>query len=264
MSLLSGAVVVDAEGRVAASWPRGTELARIDAGNDASIRLELPGGAAIVLRRHDGATGWFRFARAFVHEVRSPLNALAIYLDLASARLKPGAPKPPTATPIDEVLEKATNQVRRIDELLKAFGILWSPADLAPEATPADANETDLAHMVRVAVRFGENAAMRLSVRIEADLCDRARVQSSASDLADALVVLLVEAMEGAGAGEREAMGEGVVQLRLHDDGGVRLELRARRGDGQPVASYVKGERALIAAGASVERIPGGVMGVFR
>lgn len=255
-------MVVDAEGRVAAAWPSGGELVRLDAGEATSVRLELPGGAALVLRRHDGAVGWYRFARAFVHEVRSPLNALAIYLELAATRVKPGATPGPTPTPIDELLEKASHQVRRVDDFLKAFGVLWSPEDLSTDPPQGDTAEADLAHMVRVAVLFGEKAAMRLSVHIESEICESATVKARASDLADALVVLLVEAMEGA---EGRDEGQGAVRLRLQSSAaGVRLEVRAMTASGTAVPTLVKGERALVAVGASVDRLSDGVVGVFR
>jgi len=133
-----------------------------------------------------------RLVRAFLHEARSPLNALAIYLDLLTTRVAgmPGPPGRPDAAP-DRLVGRAQDQVRRLEELLSLFG---------DAAAPRREDGADLARTARAVGRFAAHEAVRLGCRLDVDAPGPAPVGVEPSRLSEALTELalrIVRAPEG-------------------------------------------------------------------
>jgi hypothetical protein len=178
---IRSAAVVDRSGNVLASagpdeasWTESPGIARVP----------LPDGNFLATRADGGEAAWSSFARAFVHEARSPLNALVIYLELLSPRL-PHAEGRSNVAP-ERVLAKAQEQVRRVEDLLRTFSELWAPRG----------NVADLAAIVRAATRFSEHQAIRKSLRFSQQVCKTAFVPVSPGVATDAVVALLSDALE--------------------------------------------------------------------
>lgn len=133
-------------------------------------------------RPPDREDPWERFARAFVHEARSPLNALGIYLELLAPR--EGGPPPSAAAQPARLVERAQDQVRRVGELLAFFSDLWSPKSDRP---------ADLASLGRAAGRLATHEAVRHNLVWESRVPDGLVVPLLAkpSALAHGLLLLL-------------------------------------------------------------------------
>jgi hypothetical protein len=184
-SSFASALVLDPEGRIVAGMGDHPEEGPLE--GPGVERVQLPDGGFLITRRAAPDAAWSRFSRAFIHEARSPLNALTIYLELLNTRLVKGAStavQRPEAAP-DRVLSKANDQVRRIEELLRAFGELWG----------ARGDNSDFAEILRSACRFAEHEALRHSVQLTHAICPMAVVACSPMLLADATVTLLGAAL---------------------------------------------------------------------
>lgn len=208
---LAGAVVLDAQGRIQARI--GSEVPFDDlADGQTSERVPLPGGGWLVGVRPAIEQPWARFVRAFIHEARSPLNALAIYLEVMAGRAGGDAEAGKT---IASVLERAQSQIRRLDDLLRLFGGL---------AAPRPEDGTDLVPLVRAAGRFAAHEASRRGLRLDVVLPDGVTVPlaADAGAVADALVALLATALlvpEGSELRLELLVGEGEARLRLDSPG---------------------------------------------
>lgn len=178
----SSAIVVDAQGRVLAAAGEGLPAPLEGPGVE---RHALPGGGFLITRTLPADDAWPKFSRAFVHEARSPLNALAIYLELLVPRPDRPAREPrPEASP-ERILGKANDQVRRIEELLRAFGELWG----------VRGDNADLAEITRAACRFAEHEALRHGVQLTHEVVPHATIDCSPALVADAVVQLLSGAL---------------------------------------------------------------------
>jgi signal transduction histidine kinase len=201
-------------------------------------RVALPGGGYLIARTQPASDAWPRYARAFIHEARSPLNALAIYLELLSSRLASAIPKDrPEASP-DRILAKANDQIRRVEELLRSFGELWG----------ARGEKTALSEMVSAASRFSEHEALRLGLTFSSTVVPGIVVGCSPRPVADALVLLL-------GAVFR-APPESQVAVSLSPQGERAVALSVEVISAQPPAVDLlqAGAEALRLAGGRVER----------
>lgn len=151
-----------------------------------------------------GAEGWRRFARGFVHEVRSPLNALLIYLELLGR--EEGAARPPGSPALTA---RSRDQALRIEEYLKTFLVLW--------AAPSE-GDADLAELLRAALVIASHECRRCGCTLESTLPERLPVAVAPAGAADLLVRLLSAAIAPGRA----------VQVTLETDGvEARLTVRA-------------------------------------
>lgn len=182
---------------------------------------------------------WERFARAFVHEARSPLNALGIYLELLAPK-EAGAQRP-GAQPA-RLVERAQDQVRRVTDLLACFSDLWAPR--------AGREGVDLAALGRAAGRFAQHEAVRQNVGWTSSIADGLVVPVAAppSALAHALLLLL----DGALAVPAESTLELTIAAAAPQ---LRLAVSPPPDDSLTAA----GLAAFVALGASVERSGAGL-----
>lgn len=241
-STFASAVVVDSQGRVIAGIGEKSETGPLE--GPGVERVQLPDGGFLVTRMSAPDTAWSRFSRAFIHEARSPLNALAIYLELLNARLVTGMTSPgkrPEAAP-DRILSKANDQVRRIEELLRAFGELWG----------ARGESSDFAEILRSACRFAHHEAMRHGVQLSHAICPMAVIACSPIQLADATVTLLGAALR--------APAETTVDVTLVIEGREAvLSVRFAGGPSEIQALLQPGADALRATGGKVVLQPHGL-----
>ena len=140
---------------------------------DGTVRRDLPGGLTMVATPHpDEARN--AFARALVHELRSPLNALGIYVDLLSRPADAGDGGPTAA----QLAEKAQGQIRRLDELLQTFLSLASPTDV------------DLTTIVTSFVRLAKHESMRRGGSLTLHADGSLPVRAEAAPVVDAIIRL--------------------------------------------------------------------------
>lgn len=238
-------VVVDASGRVVGGL--GENGAEGPLEGPGIERTALPGGGFLIARRSVPSDAWSRYARAFVHEARSPLNALAIYLELLSNRLA-GSPPPERreASP-DRILTKANEQIRRVEELLRSFGELWGTR----------AETTNLSEMVSAVARFSEHEAHRLGLTFAAEVAPQLAIGTPSGAMADALVLLL-------GAVFR-APPESHIAVRLAQrDDRVALSVDVTRSPVGAAAELLRpGAEALRAVGGVVDMREASVTALF-
>jgi signal transduction histidine kinase len=232
---LASAVVVDAQGRpVATAGDPGAAAVLEGPGVE---RTPIPGGGFLVTRAAADDEAWSRFSRAFIHEARSPLNALAIYLELLGTRLSEASPKDrPDATP-DRIFAKANDQIRRIEDLFRAFGELWG----------ARGEGTDLAEMLRAACRFSEHEALRHGLQMSYEICAHAPIAAAPGLVADAVVLVLAGALR---APQDTRIHLSLQNVRTQE---VELQVDLMQGPGTLVELLRPGAERLRAAGGRVE-----------
>lgn len=247
MSGISCAVVLDAEGRLVAS--KGLPADRADealerllararsssshtlsdrsdesntsatvstapsAGGLVVSDLPLPEGGAAVVQEFDATQAWSRFTRAFLHDLRGPLNSQNLYLELLRNRLHQQNAMTPD---VEKCLSRIQEQVGRMDGLCREFSALSTTADT--DESRAGEDESDVDVLCRAAARFAGTVTKRkdLSLRFEGASGRLLAVESV--KFGEALVVLL------GGALDAPAESELVFSLNA-DEQGVRLIL---------------------------------------
>ena len=151
---------------------------------------------------------WGRLAHALSHEIRGPLNALGLYVELLTMQREPDANAAFSA--------KAREQVQRVDQLLGDLLLLWAPSHEGP---------ADLSTIVSVALRLAGRDGRRRGDWISADVTPGLRVRVAP----DAAVDLVVGALAAA-----DATGQRASVRLVRTDDGVRLEVLAKGIDAQP------------------------------
>jgi signal transduction histidine kinase len=202
--------------------------------DDGTVRWSLPGGLSMVATPRP-ETARVALAKAFVHELRSPLNALGMYLDLLS---RSGNKPESGATPV-QLTERSQQQIQRMDELLIACLSLTSSDD-----------RVDLSMFLKSLVRLAGHESMRLggSLRLSAD--EPLLVRAHMCAVLDALCGLL-EAIWSQSVQEQ-------VTLRVTGvAGAVRLEVDGIRLEAAPLTAPFE------AAGARLESENGRLTAIF-
>ncbi len=185
-------------------WPKRLEvLSSLEGGRGGRVDLWVAGRAlraefervgdvvlAIVCEPAPAQDAFSRLAEGLVHDARSPLNALALQLEVVSDRLR-------TANYVVDSLEKSLasmrTQIGRIDALLKRFLQFASPS-------PEPAKMVDLADALSRAVEVCTHDARRHGVKIETQL-ERVAISAQASSLAPALLRLVMEGIDSSRSG---------------------------------------------------------------
>jgi signal transduction histidine kinase len=208
----------------------------------------MPDGGVLAVSAAGPDPAWSRFARAFVHETRSPLNALAIYLELVGTRQGNGQDGKGDPA-LQRILTKAQDQVRRVDELLRIFSELWAPRG----------DVTNLAAIVRAAARFSQHEAIRRGFVLKQEICERANIAAPPLLTSGAIVALFGAVLQAPPESQL------TVTLELRDAGesavltfSVQLP-PAFEGD-----LLSRGAEALSVLGADVSRTENTLTSVFR
>jgi signal transduction histidine kinase len=157
-----------------------------------------------------------RLTSGVTHEVKNPLNAMRIHLELLRARLAhAGLPAPPE---IAENIDVIAHEIQRLDRVVQGFLRFVRPQDL--RLAPVDINAV-LADVARVARPEAARAGVEIVLEPGRDL---PRVTADSGLIAQAssnLVTNAVQAMPGGGtlvvATRRAALGG--VEIRVTDAG---------------------------------------------
>jgi signal transduction histidine kinase len=157
-----------------------------------------------------------RLTSGVTHEVKNPLNAMRIHLELLRARLaQTGHPTPPE---IAENIDVIAHEIQRLDRVVQGFLRFVRPQDL--RLAPVDVN-TVLSDVARVARPEAARSGVEIVLEPGRDL---PRVTADSELIAQASANLLsngIQAMPGGGtlvlASRRGSSGE--VQISVADQG---------------------------------------------
>lgn len=247
LSGVSGAVVLDGDGRVVAStgFPEGKEASAVqallsrarradssDSEEDAArsspgrpglyVRsLPLEGGGVLLLEEFDAIQAWSRITRAFLHDLRGPMNSQSLFLEVLRNRLRKLNVE---SEDVEKCLSRIQEQVRRMDDLTRAFSELATTADI--DESGGNDHESDVDPMCRAAVQLAATVTKRkdLTIRLEGST---GRTLPVASILfGEALVLWL------GGALDAPAGSELVLTLAAEGEG-VRLTLSGLPKEGE-------------------------------
>jgi signal transduction histidine kinase len=200
---------------------RGEFDAAVDLPDDAELRDVSESIKAIGLRLAAGGDATHRDARRLValsrlsagiaHEIKNPLNAMSIHLELLRTQL--GGSREAT-----EHLAVITGQLRRLDDVVQTFLKFSRPEQLTLRPTSLLTLLNDIGH---VAEAEGETAGVRVEIDCPADLPD---VRADASSLQNALLNLALngcQAMPNGGTLRIAAAGipGGRVAVTVSDSG---------------------------------------------
>jgi two-component system sensor histidine kinase HydH len=151
------------------------------------------------LRRMERYMGLGSLAAGLQHEIKNPLGALSLHVQLLNEALDDGQ-----ATPaIREILDVLNTETRRINGVLEGFRDFASVAKL-------NRTEVDVAELIRKLVRLIEPQAQQQQVRIETELqhADSLRLLLDPGRIEQVLLNLVVNAMAAMPDG-------GVLKIRL-------------------------------------------------
>lgn len=180
---------------------------------DPEVRRQLEGQLQLAGR----LTAISRVTSGVAHEVKNPLNAMRMHLELAKLKLARGDAE------VQPQLEVIAGEILRLDRVVKTFLDFNRPLDLKLAETPLDGLVEGLAALTRPQA---EAAGVRLETAFEA----RGAVINADPDLLKQallnLVVNAIEAMPGGGVlrletGVRAPSGDQgeEVEIRIRDTG---------------------------------------------
>jgi len=174
-----------------------------------------------------------QLAAAMAHEVRNPLNSLAIHGDLLSTRLERlGAALPADErAAIERSIATMAGEIDRIDRILEGYLEMVGPEE--PERTA-----TAPAQLVEEAVARAREAAAAAEVRVEVRVAPGADGGAAPwaidrAAMVDALGTLIGDAVAGSARGGRVevelvAPRDGYAELRVRGGAGRAAEALAR------------------------------------
>jgi signal transduction histidine kinase len=160
-----------------------------------------------------------RITGGVAHEIKNPLNAISLRLDLLRARL--GAPEEELAGEID-ILSK---EVRRLDRVVKTFLDFSRPVDV-------NLTEVDLVAIAREVANLTTPQAGLANIKVWfEDAVQTAPIRGDADMLKQAILNLVLNAIEamknGGNLWLRVSREENVVVLNVSDDGpGIPTDAR--------------------------------------
>jgi signal transduction histidine kinase len=165
-----------------------------------------------------------RLTAGIAHEVKNPLNAMMIHLELLRMKIRKGALVPaaaggvaPDAPPADEGLQQHVNvierEIRRLDEVVQGFLKFTRPEDLRLQAVRVSALFDELLPIIRI-------EAEKHNVRVLVETVDeQLAVNGDAAMLRQAMMNLAINACQAMPAG-------GTLRLKAAPAAKNRVELR--------------------------------------
>jgi signal transduction histidine kinase len=172
--------------------------------------------AEAALRRRDRLAAMGELAAGVAHEVRNPLNAIAMSVKRLRTEFREGPAGDAERAELDELLDVLDGQSRRIDATVEQFLTYARPRPLAPRPVDLDGLVAEVAEPMRAL------AASR-GLTLEVDASVSGEVTLDPDQIRQALDNLLRNAVEATPAGGRVALaarreGDGVV-LEVSDTG---------------------------------------------
>jgi signal transduction histidine kinase len=127
-----------------------------------------------------------RLTGGVAHEIKNPLNAMALHLEVLKDKLEEKQPE----------IEVISREIKRLDQVVKTFLNFNKPVELHPEPV-------DLSELLREVAALVSADADAHGVRLETELERPARVGGDADMLKQALLNIVVNAMEAMPGGGR-------------------------------------------------------------
>jgi signal transduction histidine kinase len=162
-----------------------------------------------------------RVSGGVAHEVKNPLNAILLHVEVAKAKLKRGD------TDVEPQMEIISREILRLDRVVKTFLDFTKPVELNLATVPV---QELLGEIVDLARPQAESAKIRVNVIQEAEgvnvRVDRDLLKQAVLNV----VVNAIEAMPEGGELRFEALaGEDTAEIRVSDTGaGIPPELREK------------------------------------
>lgn len=165
-----------------------------------------------------------RISGGVAHEIKNPLNAISLRLDLLRERL--GAPEEELRPEIDIL----SNEVRRLDRVVKTFLDFTRPVEVKFEEVDLAALAGEVAELMTPQAR-----SSNIAVGFEAAVDHPARIRGDADMLKQAILNLVTNALDAMAAHMAKTKTEGCeLNLRVSNSGdSVRLDV-ADNGPGIP------------------------------
>jgi hypothetical protein len=196
----------------------------VGTGSGVLVRLRDPEAQRKIgrqLQTADRLAAIGRITGGVAHEVKNPLNAILLHVEVARAKMSHGD------TDIAPQMEIISREIVRLDRVVKTFLDFTKPVDLKFSSVPVRELMDEIAQLARpqaaasniqVEVRLDEEA---VEVRADRDLLKQALLN---------VVVNAIDAMPGGGSLRLEAVaGEDAAELRISDTGGgISPELREK------------------------------------
>jgi signal transduction histidine kinase len=157
-----------------------------------------------------------RLTSGVTHEVKNPLNAMRIHLELLRARLAQAGP--PTPPEVAENLDVIAHEIQRLDRVVQGFLRFVRPQDLRLAPVDVNAVLSDVARVARPeAARAGVEIVLEPGQGLPRVTADSGLIAQASANL----VSNAVQAMPGGGTlvvGSRRAAAGGV-EIRVADQG---------------------------------------------
>jgi len=171
------------------------------------------------LQTADRLSAISRVSGGVAHEVKNPLNAILLHVEVARAKLANGD------TEVGPEMEIISREILRLDRVVKTFLDFTRPVELNLTTVPV---QELVAEILDLARPQAESSQIRISVKQEGET---AEVRVDRDLLKQAflnIVVNAIEAMpEGGELGVQSSVNEETAEIRISDTGpGIPAELR--------------------------------------
>ncbi len=192
------------------------------AGSGLLVRLRDPEAQRKIgreLQTADRMAAISRVSSGVAHEVKNPLNAILLHVEVARAKLARGQ------TDVNQEMEIISREILRLDRVVKTFLDFTRPVELNLSNVPL---QQLLAEIVALAQPQAESSGIRISVEEAADAVE---VRVDRDLLMQAFLNVVVNAMqampEGGDLRFASSVSEDTAEIRISDTGpGIPPELR--------------------------------------
>jgi signal transduction histidine kinase len=194
------------------------------AGSGILVRLRDPEAQRMInreLQTADRLSAISRISSGVAHEVKNPLNAILLHVEVARAKLSHGD------TNVAEQMEIISREILRLDRVVRTFLDFTRPVELQLDNVPMQELVREIVDLARpqaaaanIQVTVGSEAE-GVEVRVDRDLLKQAMLN---------VVVNAMQAMSEGGELRFEASAsEDTAELRISDTGpGIPAELREK------------------------------------
>ncbi len=194
------------------------------AGSGLIVRLRDPEATRKLgheLQTADRLSAISRISSGVAHEVKNPLNAILLHVEVARAKLAQGN------TDVAPQMEIISREILRLDRVVKTFLDFTRPVELNLSSVPV---EDLLNELVDLARPQAQSAGIRIGVQQEAN---NAEVRVDRDLMKQAMLNIVVNAMEAMPQGGdlrfESSVVEDSAEIRISDTGGgIPPELREK------------------------------------